>query len=114
MRSCAELLELPQSIANAEPIWLGFPITIKECTGVQRADLLAFLAESKIETRQLFVGNLTRQPYFQGVQYRVVGALTKTDRIMNNTFWLGVHAGLDQPQLDHIIAKLESFFGLTF
>ena len=114
LKACEEFLELPEATPNSEPSWFGFPITIKETAGVKRVDLLKFLDEHKIGTRLLFAGNLIRQPYFQNVNYRVVGELTNTDRIMNNTFWLGVYPGLTEEHLDYVISKLEEFFGLNF
>ncbi|MGO0307343.1 lipopolysaccharide biosynthesis protein RfbH [Endozoicomonas acroporae] len=114
LKACEEFLELPEATPNSEPSWFGFPITIKETAGVKRVDLLKFLDEHKIGTRLLFAGNLIRQPYFQNVNYRVVGELTNTDRIMNNTFWLGVYPGLTEEHLDYVIGKLEEFFGLNF
>jgi len=114
LKACEEFLELPEATPNSEPSWFGFPITIKETAGVKRLDLLKFLDEHKIGTRLLFAGNLIRQPYFQNVNYRVVGELTNTDRIMNNTFWLGVYPGLTEEHLDYVISKLEEFFGLNF
>ena len=114
LKACEEFLELPEATPNSEPSWFGFPVTIKETAGVKRVDLLKFLDEHKIGTRLLFAGNLIRQPYFQNVNYRVVGELTNTDRIMNNTFWLGVYPGLTEEHLDYVISKLEEFFGLNF
>ena len=73
-----------------------------------------FLEQNLIGTRLLFAGNLTRQPYFEGVNYRVHGALTNTDIIMNHTFWLGVYPGLTQVHLNFVIEKLEEFFGIGF
>ena len=81
---------------------------------VQRVDLLKFLDQNNIGSRLLFAGNLTRQPYFQGIEYRVVGELTNTVRTMNQTFWLGFYPGLGQAQFDFIGEKLEEFFGINF
>ena len=114
LKSCEEFLELPEPTPNSEPSWFGFPITIKETAGVNRLDLLKFLDEAKIGTRLLFAGNLIRQPYFVNVNYRVVGELTNTDRIMNNTFWLGVYPGLNEQHLDYVVSKVEEFFGINF
>ncbi|MEI7085374.1 lipopolysaccharide biosynthesis protein RfbH [Pectobacterium versatile] len=114
LASCEEFIELPEATANAEPSWFGFPITLKEESGISRVDLIKFLDDAKIGTRLLFAGNLTRQPYFEGVKYRVVGELTNTDRIMNQTFWIGIYPGLDTEHLDFVIGKFEEFFGLNF
>ncbi|MCH7409680.1 lipopolysaccharide biosynthesis protein RfbH [Belliella sp. DSM 111904] len=114
LQSLVDYLELTQATPNSNPSWFGFPITIKPESGVNRVDLLRFLDEHKIGSRLLFAGNLTKQPYFQGVEYRVVGKLTNTDITMNNTFWIGIFPGLDRQHLDFIVEKMEEFFGLNF
>ena len=112
--SCEEFIILPQATPNSDPSWFGFPITLREDSGIQRVDLLKFMDQYRIGTRLLFAGNLTRQPYFENVNYRVVGDLTNTDLIMNNTFWIGVYPGLGQNHLNFIIEKFEEFFGVSF
>ncbi|USD32685.1 MULTISPECIES: lipopolysaccharide biosynthesis protein RfbH [Vibrio] len=114
LASCEEFIILPEATENSEPSWFGFPITIREDSGIDRVDLLRFMDQYKIGTRLLFAGNLTRQPYFENVHYRVVGDLTNTDLIMNNTFWIGVYPGLGQDHLDFVIEKFEEFFGVSF
>lgn len=114
LTTCEEFLELPDATENADPSWFGFPITLKETAGVTRVELLKFLDEAKIGTRLLFAGNLTRQPYFENIEYRVHGDLTVTDRIMKQTFWVGVYPALTTEHLDYIVSKLEEFFGLNF
>lgn len=112
--SCEEFIILPEATEKSDPSWFGFPITIKPESGIARVDLLKFMDQFKIGTRLLFAGNLTRQPYFENVEYRVVGELTNTDIIMNHTFWIGVYPGLSKQHLDFIIQKFEEFFGLSF
>ncbi|EPX9140186.1 lipopolysaccharide biosynthesis protein RfbH [Salmonella enterica] len=114
LQSCTEFLELPEAIEKSDPSWFGFPITLKETSGVNRVELVKFLDEAKIGTRLLFAGNLIRQPYFANVKYRVVGELTNTDRIMNQTFWIGIYPGLTTEHLDYVVSKFEEFFGLNF
>ncbi|TKF23453.1 lipopolysaccharide biosynthesis protein RfbH [Vibrio genomosp. F6] len=114
LASCEEFIILPEATEHSDPSWFGFPITIRENSGIDRVDLLKFMDQYKIGTRLLFAGNLTRQPYFENVEYRVVGELTNTDLIMNNTFWVGVYPGLGQDHLDFIIEKFEEFFGVSF
>ena len=109
----SDYLEIAEATPNSDPSWFGFPVTIKESTGVKRVDLLKFLDQHKIGSRLLFAGNLTRQPYFQDVEYRVVGELTNTDRTMNQTFWLGVYPGLGEEHFNFVGEKLEEFFGLN-
>lgn len=114
LASCEEFIELPEATEYSNPSWFGFPITLKETAGISRVELLKFMDEAKIGTRLLFAGNLTRQPYFQGVEYRVHGDLTVTDRIMNQTFWVGIYPGLTKEHLDYVISKFEEIFGLNF
>ena len=112
--NCIEFLELPEATENSDPSWFGFPITLKESAGVSRVVLIKFLDDAKIGTRLLFAGNLIRQPYFAERDYRVVGDLTNTDRIMNQTLWVGIYPGLNHDHLDYVIAKFEEFFGVSF
>ncbi|WP_104401020.1 lipopolysaccharide biosynthesis protein RfbH [Vibrio penaeicida] len=114
LASCEEFIILPEATENSDPSWFGFPITIREDSGIDRVDLLKFMDQYKIGTRLLFAGNLTRQPYFEHVNYRVVGDLTNTDLIMNNTFWIGVYPGLGHEHLNFVIEKFEEFFGVSF
>jgi CDP-6-deoxy-D-xylo-4-hexulose-3-dehydrase len=114
LKSCEEFLILPEATEGSEPSWFGFPITLRESAGIARVELLKYLDQYKIGTRLLFAGNLTRQPYFEGRQYRVSGELTSTDNIMNNTFWIGVYPGLTEAMLDYAAGQIESFFGVNF
>lgn len=113
LQTCQEFLILPEATQNSDPSWFGFPITLREDAGVSRVDLLNYLDQNKIGTRLLFAGNLTRQPYFQGRPHRVSGELKTTDRIMNDTFWIGVFPGLAAPQLDYIAEKIETILGIS-
>lgn len=114
LKSCDEFLILPEATAGSEPSWFGFPITLRESAGVARVELLKYLDQNKIGTRLLFAGNLTRQPYFEGRTYRISGELASTDKVMNDTFWIGVYPGLTDPMLDFACEKIESFFGVNF
>lgn len=110
-----EKLILPQACENSNPSWFGFMITCKD--GVSRNALVQKLEEQKIQTRMLFAGNLTKHPCFDemrasGEGYRVVGSLDNTDRIMRDTFWIGVYPGMTDSMIgymaDSIFAALES------
>jgi len=114
LASVAQFLHLPEATPNSEPSWFGFPLIVKDSAGVKRTDLINFLEENKIGTRLLFAGNLTKQPYMAGRNFRISGELTNTDVVMNQTFWLGTFPALGEPQLDFIAEKLEEFFGLNF
>lgn len=111
--SCQEFLILPEATADSDPSWFGFPITIRESAGIERVELLKHLDRHKIGTRLLFAGNLTRQPYFEGRNYRISGELTNTDDIMNNTFWIGVYPGLDELMLSYVCEQIEAFLGIN-
>lgn len=114
LSDCEEFLILPQATKHSEPSWFGFPITLRENTPVSRVDLLTYLDQNKVGTRLLFAGNLTRQPYMNGKNYRVSGHLTNTDFVMKNTFWIGVQPSLTRQMTDFSIAKIKSFLGVKF
>jgi CDP-4-dehydro-6-deoxyglucose reductase, E1 len=114
LESCTEFLHLPEATLNSEPSWFGFPLTLKTSYSGRRVDLLSYLDQSKIGTRLLFAGNLTKQPYMLSQNYRVSGDLTNTDVVMNQTFWLGVLPAIGEPHLDYISEKIEEFFGVGF
>ena len=114
LKSCEEFLILPEATPNSDPSWFGFPITLRPEANVDRVSLLTFLDQNKIGTRLLFAGNLTRQPYMIGRNYRVSGELTNTDRIMHDTLWIGVFPGLTREMMDFSISKIEEFFGVNF
>jgi CDP-6-deoxy-D-xylo-4-hexulose-3-dehydrase len=114
LASLTDYIDLTKPTANSTPSWFGFPITVKESAGINRVDLTKYLDQYKIGTRLLFAGNLIRQPYFEGIEYRVVGSLDNTDKTMNQTLWLGIYPGLGHEHLDYIAEKLEEFFGLGF
>ena len=114
LKTCEEFLILPEATTGSDPSWFGFPITIRDGAGVARVDLLKYLDQYKVGTRLLFAGNLTRQPYFKDHTHRVSGNLTNTDKVMNNTFWVGVYPGLSEDMLSFMVEKLEAFFGINF
>ncbi len=102
-------LILPQETLDSQPSWFGFPITLLESAPKTRNELTQFLANNKIGTRMLFGGNLLKQPLYQEVQKRVVGDLTQTDRIMNQTFWVGIYPALNSEHMDYIAHKIKEF-----
>ncbi len=90
---------------NTQPSWFGFAMHVSEA--IHREKLVSYLETHKVGTRLLFGGNLTKQPAYQGVNYRVSGSLENTDRIMNKTFWVGVHPVLDDARIQYMIEQLE-------
>jgi CDP-6-deoxy-D-xylo-4-hexulose-3-dehydrase len=114
LASCGEFLILPEAIPGADPAWFGFPITLRENAPVNRVNLLNYLDQNKIGTRLLFAGNLTRQPYMRGRNFRISGELTNTDIVMNSTFWIGVQQALTEEMLQYVVFKIEAFLGVNF
>ena len=114
LSSLSDYIELTVATKNSEPSWFGFPITLKEDCGVDRTDLTKYLDENKIGSRLLFAGNITKQPYFESLEYRVVGELKNTDITMNQSLWVGLYPGLNKDHLDYMVHKLEEFFGVNF
>jgi CDP-6-deoxy-D-xylo-4-hexulose-3-dehydrase len=102
-----EFIDLPEATLNSTPSWFGFPITLKE--SINRVEFTQYLDSHKIGTRLLFAGNLTKQPYFQDIEYRVAGDLANTDVTMNKTLWLGIYPALGERQLDFISETMECF-----
>ena len=105
---------MPQATINSKPSWFGFPIVLRESANVSRLELLQYLDDAKIGTRLLFAGNVTRQPYMVGQNYKISGNLNNTDIIMKQTFWIGLYPGLTNEHLDYVVTKIEQFFGLNF
>lgn len=105
-----EYLILPYATEKSEPSWFAFPITVKENNKFTKNDIIKYLENNKILTRQLFAGNVTRQPAYEEVEYRVVGDLKNTDYIMNNTFFIGVYPGIDNIKLDYVLKVFDEFF----
>ena len=109
LAGCADKLILPQATRESDPSWFGYPITLRDGCGINRVELLRYLDEQDVGTRLLFAGNLTRQPYMQGLHYRVSGELSVTDKIMNDTFWIGLWPGLSDDHLEHAARCLETY-----
>jgi CDP-4-dehydro-6-deoxyglucose reductase, E1 len=105
----SDRLILPRATPGADPSWFAFVITVAGDIGFTREDLIRFLNDKKVETRNLFSGNLLRHPGFQGIEHRVVGGLANTDRITTHTFFIGVYPGLDQEQIDYMVEMFGAF-----
>lgn len=102
-------LILPEACANSDPSWFGFPVTCKN--GVERSGVVPYMEEHGVQTRMLFAGNLTKHPCFDGMRaagegYRIAGSLENTDRIMENTFWIGLYPGMTDEMIDYMAKTL--------
>jgi CDP-6-deoxy-D-xylo-4-hexulose-3-dehydrase len=105
----ADRLLLPETPPDSQPSYFGFVITVQKEAGFTRNELTAHLEEAKIETRNLFCGNLIRHPAYAETEYRVVGELRNTDTIMNDTFFIGVYPGLSDEQIGYIGETFQQF-----
>ena len=102
----ADKLILPEPAANSRPSWFGFLISVKPESGLDRNAVTRYVESHNVQTRLLFSGNLIKHPCFDQMRgtdaYRVVGELTNTDFIMNNTFWVGVYPGMTDEMIDYM------------
>jgi CDP-6-deoxy-D-xylo-4-hexulose-3-dehydrase len=113
LKDLDEFFILPKATENSDPSWFGFALTVKQNSPKTRNQIVQELNEKKIGTRLLFGGNLLRQPAFMGTPRRVMGDLVNTDRVMNDTFWLGVWPGLTSEMLDYMIVSIRETLGIN-
>ena len=99
---------LPEATPGTNPSWFGYLLTLRDGHRLTRRDVTEELENKKVGTRLLFAGNLTKQPAFMNENFRVSGSLENTDKIMNNSFWMGVWPGLTDDHLDYMIASLKA------
>jgi CDP-6-deoxy-D-xylo-4-hexulose-3-dehydrase len=106
----ADRLILPRATENSDPSWFGYVITVREGAGFSRNDITAHLEANRIETRNLFSGNLLCHPAYQDIPHRLAGDLTNTNLIMNNTFFIGLCPGIDETKMEYIKKIFDEFF----
>ncbi len=108
-----EQLQLVETQPNSDPSWFGFMMTLKDGVNFTRNELVEFLEKNKIQTRNLFAGNMTRHPMFDSMildtDYRIVGDLKVTDKIMNDSFWIGLYPGMGDDAINYMIKKIREF-----
>ncbi len=106
LKKAEDVLILPEPEKNSEPSWFGFIVTLKENSGLDRRDVVMSIENHNVQTRLLFSGNIIKHPCFDDMRgtdkYRVVGELTATDYIMNNSFWVGVYPGMTNAMIDYM------------
>jgi len=104
---------LPRATDHSDPSWFGFALTVRPDAPFSRRELVQWLDARRIATRQLFAGNLLRQPAYRDLPHRVVGDLTNTDVVMQGTFWLGVYPGISDVMVDYVVDSLRLFCAQT-
>ncbi|MBS2010298.1 MAG: lipopolysaccharide biosynthesis protein RfbH [Cyanobacteria bacterium SZAS TMP-1] len=110
LKDFEKYLILPCATAGSEPSWFGFVLTVKDDAPFKRGELVQFLESKKIATRHIFGGNLARQPAYQEITSRSIGELANTDRVMNNSFVVGVYPGIDDDRAAYMIEAFKEFF----
>lgn len=109
LSSFEKYLVLPDSLENCKPSWFGFPITVKDNIPFSKESLVNYLSSKLIDTRPIFAGNIIKQPSFKNKIFRTCKSLSNTDKIMNQSFWIGVFPGLSKEMLEYVIKQFETF-----
>ncbi len=109
LKQLEDIFILPEATLNSNPSWFGFLLTIRDGAKFNRNKLVEFLEKNKIGTRLLFGGNLTKQPAYKNSNYRILNTLDNTDKVMNDSFWIGVWPGLEEHHLNYIVDKIKEF-----
>ena len=101
---------------NSNPSWFGFMLTLNDNTKFTRNDIVQYLENNNIQTRNLFAGNMLKHPMFNNLQkdvdYRVIGNLQNTDKIMNDSFWIGVYPNMSNEMIEYMIKKIKEYLRL--
>jgi len=110
LRKYEDVFVLPYALPKSDPSWFGFVLTVRDGAPFTKNDIVEYLESHKVATRMLFGGNLLRQPAYADVQCRVIGTLTNADKIMNDTFWIGVYPGIDEQRIEYVLKQFADFF----
>lgn len=105
----SEWFILPRALPRAEPAWFAFPLTLTENAPFKRGALLSFLEKNNVEARLLFAGDITRQPAYAEIKFRIAGKLDNCEKILKNSFFLGVYPGIDEERMAYELDVLERF-----
>ena len=108
-----EYFILPEATENSNPSWFGFMLTIREPKKINRNKLIQYLENNKIGTRLFFGGNMIKQPAYINVEKRVVGALDNSDKVMNDSFWIGVWPGLNMEHMEYTFNTVREYLNNT-
>jgi CDP-6-deoxy-D-xylo-4-hexulose-3-dehydrase len=110
LKEFEDFLILPKSVEGADPCWFSIPLTVKENKGFSREDFTKYLNDNEIETRPFFAGNITKQPAYKGIKYRISNNLDNTDKAMFGTFFIGCHPALTDEMIKYTLEKFKEFF----
>jgi len=104
---------LPKATPKSDPSWFGFLLTLRDGVQFKRNDIVTYLEEKNIQTRMLFAGNLTRHPCFstlkEGKDYRIAGQLKNTDKLMHDSFWIGIYPGMTEEMIGYTVEQIRRF-----
>jgi CDP-6-deoxy-D-xylo-4-hexulose-3-dehydrase len=109
LQDLSDVFILPKATRDSDPSWFGFILTLKDDVPFAKNEIVAYLEANRIQTRMLFAGNLIRQPAYNNVNYKVHGDLTNTDKILKDTFLVGVYPGLNDEKIDYVVGKIREF-----
>ncbi len=115
LKDLEDCVILPQATKGSDPSWFGFLLTLRNNERISRNNVTNYLEQKNIQTRNLFAGNLTKHPCFSGLKinedYKIIGKLGNTDKIMRDSFWVGVSPGLDDSRLDYMVSNIRKSLG---
>jgi len=104
-----EFFILPKATENSDPSWFGFMLTVRDKSGINRNNLVRYLEAEKIGTRLFFGGNMTRQPAYEKINFKKIGDLKNTDKVMNDSFWIGVWPGLEKSHIEYMTDTIRRY-----
>jgi CDP-6-deoxy-D-xylo-4-hexulose-3-dehydrase len=105
-----DYLLLPEIEKNTDPSWFGFPILVKNTANFTRDDIINHLETNKVATRMLFGGNLTKQPAYKDIDFKLEDSLVNTDKVMEKLFWVGVYPGITEEKMEYMLNVFKNFF----
>jgi CDP-6-deoxy-D-xylo-4-hexulose-3-dehydrase len=104
-----ECFILPTSLPKSDPCWFAFPLTVRREAPFKRRDIMQWLTKNLIEVKMLFTGNILVHPAYKEIKYRQSGALSNSDIVLNNSFFMGVYPGIDEEQMKYVLDVVRKF-----
>lgn len=109
MKPFEDFFILPEKTPYSDPSWFGFMLTVRDSKRINRNELVRYLEKNKIGTRLFFGGNMTKQPAYLNIEKKVVGSLINSEKVMNDSFWIGIWPGLHNEHLKFIAETIKNF-----